>query len=231
MYGTISAPVWHEGLECQRIVSKEIKMNTKTTTLSSYLHRGKLTSLPTSTKWLGAELILISLVIAALNVAGHPLLWSYQWHKLLHIFGAVIFLGNILVTAVWLAMAEQSKTQATLHFATKLVNWADVFFTAPGVLLTLANGHILATAAWGGLTTSWIMVAFGLFILSGLVWVGFLLRYQNRLIQLSAQPAVSGEPLPDAFFQTLHHWYIAGMVATLLPLVSMMLMVFKPQLW
>jgi uncharacterized membrane protein len=99
------------------------------------------------------------------------------------------------------------------------------------VLLTLANGQILATAAWGGLSTSWIAAAFGLFILSGLVWLGFLLRYQNRLIQLSAQPVISGEPLPKAFFQVLHRWYIAGIVATVLPLVSMMLMVFKPQLW
>ena len=206
-------------------------MKTKEISLSNLIQPGRLATLPTSTKWLLAEIIVISLVIAVLNVAGHPLLWSYQWHKLLHIFGAVIFVGNIIVTAVWMVMAEQSKDKATLYFASKAVNWADVFFTAPGVLLTLANGQILATAAWGGLSTSWIAVAFGLFILSGLVWVGFLLRYQNCLIQLAVRPAVSGEPLPETFFQVLHRWYIAGIVATLLPLVSMMLMVFKPQLW
>jgi uncharacterized membrane protein len=205
-------------------------MTTKEITPSNFIGGSRLAALHTSTKWLLAEIVVISLVITLVNIAGYPLLFSYQWHKLLHIFGAVIFVGNIIVTAVWMAMAEQSRQKATLHFASKVVNWADVFFTAPGVLLTLANGQILATAAWGGLSASWLALAFGLFILSGIVWVGFLVRYQNRLIQLSAEPAGAGEPLPEAFFQVLHHWYAAGIVATVLPLISMVLMVFKPQL-
>jgi hypothetical protein len=45
-----------------------------------------------------------------------------------------------------------------LHFAAKAVNWADVFFSVPGVLL-LANRRILASAAWGGLPSSWVMLA------------------------------------------------------------------------
>jgi hypothetical protein len=36
-----------------------------------------------------ADVVAISLVLALLNIAGHPLLLSYQWHKLLHIFGMV----------------------------------------------------------------------------------------------------------------------------------------------
>jgi uncharacterized membrane protein len=186
----------------------------------------------TSTKWLIGEIVIISIVITVLNIAGYPLLLPYQWHKLLHIFGAIIFVGNIIVTAVWLFLAERSKDKTTLHFASKTVNWADVFFTAPGVLLILANGQILANAAWGGLlSTSWVALGLGLFILSGIVWIGFLLRFQNRLIQLSAQPAGSAEPLPDAFFHVLHAWYIGGIVATVLPLMSLILMVVKPELW
>ncbi len=184
-----------------------------------------------STKWLLGEIAIIGVVIAVLNIAGHPQFLPYQWHKLLHIAGAVLFLGNIIVTAVWLVLAEQTRNTATLHFAAKAVNWADVFFTAPGVLLLLANGQILATAGWDGLNTSWIVVALGLFILSGIVWIGFLVRWQHRLIQLSAHPATSNEPLPDAFFHVLHAWYIAGTVATVSPLVSLILMVVKPELW
>src|SRR3712207_5607052 len=172
-----------------------------------------------STKWLLGEVTIIGVVIAVLNIAGHPQFLPYQWHKLLHIFGTTLFLGNIIVTAVWLVLAEQTRNTATLHFAAKAVNWADVFFTAPGILLLLTNGQIMATAAWGGVTASWIMLALGLFALSGLMWAGFLLRYQQRLIQLSAQPAGSEAPLPAAFFRVLHSWYIAGTVATISPLV------------
>ena len=185
----------------------------------------------TSTKWLLGEIVVISIVITLLNILGHPQFLPYAWHKLLHIVGAVLFMGNIIVTAVWLVLAEQTRNTATLHFAAKAVNWADVFFTAPGILLLLANGQILAQAAWGGLSASWIILAFGLFILSGIVWVGFLIRLQHRLIQVSALPAASGAPLPHAFFHTLHAWYIAGSVATLSPVLSLVLMVVKPTLW
>ena len=145
--------------------------------------------------------------------------------------GAALFVGNIIVTAVWMVLAEQSQNKSTLHFASKVVTWADVFFTAPGILLTLANGQIMATVAWGGMRESWVALAFGLFVLSGIVWVAFLLRFQNRLIQLSTGPAISQELMPKSFFQILHYWYVAGGVATLLPLISMVLMVVKPNLW
>jgi uncharacterized membrane protein len=184
-----------------------------------------------STKWLLGEIIAIGAIMTLLNVAGHPQFLPYQWHKLLHILGAVLFLGNIIVTAVWLVLAEQTRNQATLRFAVRAVNWADVFFTAPGILLLLANGQIMATAAWGGMRASWIMLALGLFILSGIIWVGFLVRFQHRLIQLSAPAAGSAASLPAGFFRVLHAWYIAGTVATVSPLVSLVLMVVKPQLW
>lgn len=186
----------------------------------------------TSTQWLIAEIAVIIAVLTLLGFAGYPSLLPYEWHKLLHIFGAVIFLGNIIVTGVWMALAEQNKDKPTLHFASRVVNWADVFFTAPGVLLILANGLIMATNAWGGLlSTSWVTVALGLFTLSGIVWVGFLLRYQNQLIQLSSNAVASGEQLPDAFFQVLHRWYFWGIAATILPLISLILMVVKPRFW
>ena len=193
--------------------------------------RSREDTMHTSTRWLLGEIAFIGVAITLLNIAGHPQFLPYEWHKLLHIAGAVLFLGNIIVTAVWMVLAEQTRNTATLHFAAKAVNWADVFFTAPGILLLLTNGQIMANAAWGGLSPSWIVLALGLFVLSGIVWAGFLLRYQHRLIQLSAQPASSDEPLPPAFFRVLHAWYIAGAIATVSPLVSLVLMVTKPELW
>lgn len=185
----------------------------------------------TSTKWLIAELIIFSVVLILLGLAGYPLLLPYEWHKLLHIFGAVILLGNIIVSGVWMFLAEQTKQSATLHFASRVVNWADVFFTAPGVLLLLSNGLILAEQ-WGGIGTRWwIAVGLGLFILGGVVWLGWLIRWQDRLVRLSSHPAASGEQLPEAFFQVLHRWYFWGIVATILPLISFVLMVVKPIFW
>lgn len=186
----------------------------------------------TSTKVLLAEMLVASAALALLSMAGFPLLFPYRWHKLLHIFGAALFLGNILVTGVWMALAEQNGHPATLHFATQAVQWADVAFTAPGVLLILSNGLIMAANEWGGLWgSSWISVALGLFTLSGVVWVGFLLRYQDRMIHLSANPGAPSGQLSETFFQVLHRWYFWGLVATILPLASLVLMVLKPRFW
>jgi uncharacterized membrane protein len=184
-----------------------------------------------STKWLLGEIVVIGIILTLLNMLGHPLLLPYQWHKLLHIVGAILLVGNIIVTAVWLVLAEQSRNAATLHFAAKAVMWADVFFTAPGILLLLANGQILAQAAWGGMRESWIVLAFGLFVLSGIVWIGFLVRLQHRLIQLSGQAVGAGGSLSTTFFRALHAWHIAGMVATVSPILSLFLMVVKPTVW
>jgi hypothetical protein len=49
----------------------------------------------TSTKWLLGEIVAISIVITLLNILGHPQFLPYAWHKLLHIVGAVLFVGNI----------------------------------------------------------------------------------------------------------------------------------------
>jgi len=185
-----------------------------------------------SSKWLIGEIAIVILVSMPLAFGyEYPLLFPYQWHKALHIFGVVIFLGNIMVTAVWMLLAERTKEPAVMHFASKVVNWAAVLFTGPGVILVLSNGLILATQ-WGGIyRTSWITAALALFALSGIVWVGFLLRYQHRLIQLSKDSNESRDQLPKEFFQVLRRWYFWGIVATILPLISLVFMVVKPKLW
>lgn len=182
-----------------------------------------------STKWILGEVVVAAIVIALLGIYHHPLLFSRQWHRLLHIFGAVLLLGNIIVTAAWMYLAERTNNPATLRYASETVNWADVFFTVPGVFLIITNGDILA-GAWGGVfKTGWIAVSLGLFAVSGVLWSGFLLRYQHRLIRLSR--AMTGEEPSPEFVQTVHKWYVVGGTATVIPLVSLAVMVFKPAFW
>ncbi len=181
-----------------------------------------------STKYLIGESVAIVVVLGLLGLLGYPMLIPYDWHKTLHITGAVIFLGNIIVTGAWMLLAERSRDAAVLHFAAETVNWADVFFTAPGVFLLVSNGFIMAKN-WGGLGTSWIVAALSLFSLSGIVWIGFLIPCQERMIRYSS-PAESGGR-DELLFRTLHRWYFWGIIATILPLTSLGLMVLKPSFW
>lgn len=175
-----------------------------------------------STKWLIGIVAIVVLVSLPLAFGyRYPLVFPYEWHKALHIFGAVIFVGNIIVTGAWMLLAERTRDPSVIQFAARTANWADVLFTGPGVILVLWNGLVLAHQLNGIYRTSWIAAALGLFALSGIVWVVFLIPYQHRLIQRSG----------DEFLRTLHRWYFWGIIATILPLVSLVLMVVKPTLW
>ncbi len=182
-----------------------------------------------STKYLIWEISSAVAVVVILGFLHHPLLFSYQWHKLLHILGAILLLGNIVITGVWMFMAERTNNPDVMAFGVKMVNWADVFFTVPGIFLIIANGDILSEQ-WGGVfNVSWIVVSLGLFVMSGIVWAGLLLRYQNSLIRLSQSMHDGKNPLE--FFSVLHKWYFWGATATVLPLTSLVLMFLKPKIW
>ncbi len=182
-----------------------------------------------STKYLIWEISVAVVAVAILGFLHHPLLFSYQWHKLLHILGAIFLLGNIVISGVWMFMAEQTNNPEIMAFAVKMVNRADVFFTVPGIFLLITNGDILSEQ-WGGVfNVSWIVVSLVLFVLSGIVWAGLLLRYQNSLIRLSE--SMRDEKNCREFFTVLHKWYFWGATATVLPLISLVLMFLKPKIW
>ena len=154
----------------------------------------------------------------------HP--FSYEWHKLLHITGAVIFLGNIIVTGLWMYFASRTQDQKITNFAAKITNRMDVFFTGPGVILLLSNGLWLAKS-WGVppvgfLNVGWILIALVLFVLSGLIWF-YLIYLQEKFIR-----STEGNTYPNEFRPLMKQWLIWGTVAILLPLISMALMVLKP---
>ena len=182
-----------------------------------------------STKWLIWELGTVILIVAILGFLRHPLIFSYQWHKLLHILGAIFLVGNIVITGVWMFMAERTNNSDVMRFAASMVNWADVFFTVPGIFLLITNGDILSEQ-WGGVfRVSWIVASLILFVFSGIVWIGLLLRYQSSFITLSNSMHIENDS--SQFFTILHKWYFWGAIATVFPIISLVLMFLKPNLW
>jgi uncharacterized membrane protein len=178
----------------------------------------------------GLDLRLPILLIVLVVLFSLPFpIYARQWHRLLHIVGAVLLIGNLVVTAVWMVLTVRTGQRAIAHFGAKAVIYADLYFTIPGVILLLINGLVLAPAHGAGnvLGASWVVAGLALLIASGVIWAGFLVRYQNRLVQLSA----SGDKLSADFMRVFMMWGIWGGVATVLPILSLLLMVFKPTLW
>ena len=57
---------------------------------------------------------------------------NYLLAKSLHIFGAVLFLGNIIVTALWKVMADRTRNPAIVAYSQRLVTITDFAFTEIG---------------------------------------------------------------------------------------------------
>ena len=176
------------------------------------------------------EWLVYGLIVAVVLAASLPL-YPYRWHTFLHIAGAVVFLGNIIVTAAWMLMAERTRSISVIHFSAKAVIRADLLFTLPGVLLVLVNGFTMVFARWGGWNAfhsiTWITLALALFTASGVIWVGVLIPVQHRMVVFSDTSEYPESP-PSQFSKALHQWYFWGGVAILLPICSLYLMVNKP---
>ena len=151
---------------------------------------------------------------------------SYQLLKSLHLFGVVLFLGNIVITAAWKAAADQSRNATIIAYAQRLVTITDIVFTAPGAVLILVTGLLMAGSHAAVLETYWLRWGVALFVLSGLVWLLLLLPIQYRQARLARRFGEEG--IAPSYWRLARLWAVFGTIATLLPLANLYFMVFKP---
>ncbi|WP_028456198.1 DUF2269 family protein [Chitinilyticum litopenaei] len=146
--------------------------------------------------------------------------------KTLHVLGAVLFLGNIIVSAFWKTLADRDGRLPVLRFATRLVNVTDLVFTAGGAVLLTVCGHLLAGQYGGVAAQGWIWQAYAWFGLSGLIWLAVLLPVQIRQSRLLAA-LPDDAAVPEAYWRLSRLWMIAGTLATFAPLPALWLMIAR----
>jgi uncharacterized membrane protein len=148
--------------------------------------------------------------------------------RLLHLLGVIVFVGNLLTAALWKMRADASGDLRAIAYAQRGVMFADYVFTAPGAALILITGLWLADLSDRNiLQTGWLLTALVLLGVTLLVWLFELVPVQRRLIRVADEAIRSGQ-LNPVFKGLTVRWTIFGVLATLLPLVNVYLMVFKP---
>ncbi len=152
---------------------------------------------------------------------------SYELLKSLHLLGVVLFLGNIVVTAVWKVTADRTARPAVIAHAQRLVTVTDWTLTLPGAVLILFSGYAMAGGREALLSGGWLTTGWLLFITSGLLWLLVLIPIQVKQSRL-ARGFRDQEPIPARYWRLAALWSVVGTVATLLPLANLYLMVFKP---
>jgi uncharacterized membrane protein len=144
--------------------------------------------------------------------------------KLIHIFGVVLFLGNIIVGVFWKSYADRTGNAAIMSSTMDGIIAADKVFTIPGIVILLGGG--LAAAFVGKipiLSTGWLLWGIVAFILSGLAFAP-LSRAQRR-ISFAAHAGNFQE-----YEELSKSWTLWGTIALLLPLAAFVLMILKPAL-
>jgi uncharacterized membrane protein len=152
---------------------------------------------------------------------------SQQAWLSLHVLGVVLFLGNIIVTAVWKVLADRTRNPQVVAHAQRLVTITDIAFTATGVVLIIVSGQVMAERFGGVFGPVWLTIGWGLFIASGVIWVAILIPIQVLQSRLAGRFRAEAA-VPQRYWRLATLWSVFGAVATVLPLINLYLMVFKP---
>lgn len=146
--------------------------------------------------------------------------------KFLHVSAAVIFLGDIVVTAVWKWLADKSQEPPVMAFAQRLVMWTDERLLIPSIMVLAASGYanayLLGISVWGSFPYAAAQIAF---FLSGVVWKLVLQPVQRRQLELSRQFR-AGEPVPAEYATLTARWLRFGLLAIALPFAALFFMVW-----
>lgn len=143
--------------------------------------------------------------------------------KIIHVLCACLFLGNVIVSGIWAAMAERTRNHDIIKFSNQLVLITDLLFTASGAIGVVVTGHLMAGRFGDSAGHSWITWSYALFGLSGLIWVAVLLPIQLKqraLLRTTTQ-------ITAEYRQLSRVWQMSGAVATVLPLPILYLMITK----
>jgi len=146
------------------------------------------------------------------------------------LLGVVLLLGNIIVTGWWKVMADRQGDPVVIGFAQRQVTLTDIIFTTGGTILILIGGlgNVMQADHWFAfLNVYWIAWGFWLFNLSGVIWFGILIPVQIKQARMAKTFSTSGV-IPEKYWVLNRRWVIWGVIATILPLMNLYWMVFKP---
>lgn len=146
----------------------------------------------------------------------------------IHILAAVIFVGNMITAAFWKVRADKSGKLESMAETSRSLLVADRAFTMPGILGLLVTGiWMVGITGWERFQEPWLGGSFVLLLLTGAIWAIGLAPLQRRMARLAADQANAGQPNPD-YRKASRTWSTIGGIATLLPVVILVLMVLRP---
>jgi uncharacterized membrane protein len=154
---------------------------------------------------------------------------AYMAIKWLHVLSSVVLVGTGFGSAFYFFYINRTRNLAAQAEVAKLVVRADWWFTTPTVVIQPATGLWMAHLAGWPLSTPWLAVSLGLFVLAGVCWLP-VVWLQIQMARLAGQAVQEGKSLPDIYWRYARWWEALGYPAFLAMLGVFYLMVAKPAL-
>jgi uncharacterized membrane protein len=151
---------------------------------------------------------------------------TYMTLKALHILSMVLLFGTGLGSAFYKWMADRSGNIAHIAVTNRHVVLADWLFTTPTVIFQPISGLWMAWLAGWPLTTSWLVLSIGLYLLAGICWLP-VVWLQIRMEKIAAEAVRRGTPLPALYWRMARHWFWLGVPAFISMVFVVALMTFK----
>lgn len=156
---------------------------------------------------------------------------TYMTLKYWHIISAILLFGTGFGSAFYKWMADRSGNLQHIAMTNRHVVLADWFFTTPAIIAQPITGLWMAHLIQLPLTTPWIAMSIGLYLIAGLCWLP-VVYLQIRMQKMSRQAVASNQPLPADYPACARIWFWLGVPAFLAMMAIIYLMVTKPQeLW
>ncbi|CAN5595812.1 DUF2269 family protein [soil metagenome] len=149
--------------------------------------------------------------------------------KWLHILSSVVLVGTGFGSAYYMFFVNRSHNVAAQAVVAKLVVRADWWFTTPTVFVQPITGFLLAHMAGWPLSTPWLALSIGLFVLAGACWLP-VVWLQLRMAAMAQKASEDGSEIPELYNRYARRWEWLGCPAFVALIGVFYLMVAKPTL-
>lgn len=140
--------------------------------------------------------------------------------RTLHVLGAVLLLGNVIVTGLWAALLWRERAGFSYRRVARVILWADLAFTVlGGTLLTMTGIMLVIGGGYDWRTTPWILHGILALGAGTLIWLVVLVPDQFRMARWQ-----DDDP---RYVGAFRRWTIVGWGTTLLLLFGLWAMVSK----
>ena len=153
---------------------------------------------------------------------------EYLAIKWVHVVSSTILFGTGIGIAYFKWYADRMNDPRACASVLEIVVKADMWFTAPSVVVQLATGLWMIRMAGWSVHDAWILDALILYAFVGACWLP-VLWLQYRMLSLAREAVAENAPLTARYHRYRRWWIALGIPAFAALLTVFYLMIFKPQ--